>query len=478
VSLSRGRFLALCGAGGWALLTPGAGLSLDRLLTAAPDPDIWSFRSEPTFTPPVLTVTTPANGVAPGYLFTGTVTGPGQRGPAILDNAGNIVWFEPSSGAVINLRPQVYGDEPVLTWWYGAVNNGISAGKVTLMNASYETIATVAGGNGFQADLHEFLLTPQKTALLTAYNTISADLTPVGGPANGTLIDSIVLEVDVATGKVLFEWHSAEHVPTTDSYAALAAPFDYFHINSIDVDLDNNLIVSARNTSTVYKLDRKTGTVIWRLGGKSSDFAMAPEAVFMWQHDARMHPDRTLTIFDDGPSPTSQQSRAIRLGVDAAGKQAILLEQFRHTDPLQAVALGNAQVLHGGAVLVGWGSQPYISEYGPDGTLRFDSHLPAGAENYRTIRSPWVGEPKTKPKIAVARNNGRAQIYASWNGSTETVAWRVLAGPTRKALTLAKTAPRTGFETHIALASRPAFVAVQAVDSKKRVLATSATHAT
>ena len=118
------------------------------------------------------------------------------------------------------------------------------------------------------------------------------------------MLDGIVQEVDIETGEVLFEWHSLDHVGLEESYyQSVAGPqdwaFDYFHINSIDPNPDGYLTISARRTSAVYKVDRKTGEVVWRLGGKNSDFEMGPGTRTDWQHDARRHPDDNITIFDN-----------------------------------------------------------------------------------------------------------------------------------------------------------------------------------
>jgi hypothetical protein len=162
----------------------------------------------------------------------------------------------------------------------------------------------VAAGNGRSGDLHEFLLTDRGTALLTAYVLRHIDLRPVGGSRSGAIQDAIFQEVDLASGRVLLEWHSLDHIPLTESYWPLTSwSWDYVHLNSIDVDLDGNLLVSSRNTHTVYKIDRRSGEIIWRLGGKHSDFAMGAGATFAWQHDPRRQADGTLTIFDNQGAP-------------------------------------------------------------------------------------------------------------------------------------------------------------------------------
>ena len=464
----------MSGAGLSALALPGLARARTALAWAAPVPGVSAFVTAPSLTPPTVTVSA-LKEPSPGYLFVSSLNGPGQRGPAILDNHGQVVWFRPVKTVAINFSRQLYAGEPVLTWWEGTISStGIGQGEGVIVDESYKTVARVQAGNGFQADVHEFLLTPTGTALITVFNAVQADLSAVGGPVNGTVLDSILQEIDVRTGKVLLEWHSLDHVPITDTYSPVLDPFDYFHMNSIDVDpLDGNLIISARNTSAIYKLDRKTGQVLWRLNGRSSDFQLGLDAPFMYQHDARMHTDGTLTLFDDGPSASSADSRGLRLGLDFGAMRADVLQQYHHPTPLAASAMGNAQILPGDAVLVGWGTEPYFTEFGPAGDVRLDAKFDGDAWNYRTFRDVWVGRPTTKPAVAALKKNGKVTVYASWNGSTETAYWRVAAGETRAGLQTVKTVTAVPFETAVPVAGRPAFVSVTALDRSRKPLATS-----
>jgi hypothetical protein len=458
--LTRKEFLATAAAGTGALAFPR--------LAFPSGSGVASFVSAPSLKPPTLSVTARSN-PQPGYVFVTTLTGPGQRGPIIVDDRGQVVWFKATSEVAIDFRRQTYQSKPVLTWWQGQISAiGTGQGAGVIVDETYTQIAQVAAGNDFFADVHEFLLTPEGTALITVYNQVTRDLTSVGGPASAPVLDSIVQEIDVKSGAVLFEWHSLDHIPFTDSYSPLLNPYDYFHVNSIDVHPDGNLVISARNTSSVYKLDRKTGDVLWTLGGRSSDFEMGPASFFMYQHDARPHPDGTLTLYDDGPSSSSQQSRAIRLGLDLGAMRADLLQAYAHPTPLASTAMGNAQVLPDDGFFVGWGTAPYVTEFGPLGDVRFDATFDGGAWNYRAFRNTWDGRPKTKPQVAVRKRSGGATVYVSWNGSTETAFWRVQAEQT------VKTVQRSGFETAIPVNMQSGVVSVTALDSKKRTLASSA----
>ena len=226
----------------------------------------------------------------------------------ILDEDGELVWFRPlDTEGVTDFRAQRYDGRPVLTWWRGQSEQGIGDGHFVIVDDAYREIATVSAGNGLAGDIHEFLITERDTALILVYDRIPRDLSAVGGPADGAIWDGIVQELEIPSGRVLFEWHSAEHVELEESYAdvpqaergAEADAYDYFHPNSVELDDDGNFIVSARNTHAVYKLARSDGEVLWRLGGKRSDYALGSGVRFAWQHDARRQPDGTLTLYDN-----------------------------------------------------------------------------------------------------------------------------------------------------------------------------------
>src|SRR5262249_20244390 len=156
------------------------------------------------------------------------------------------------------------------------------------------------------------------------------------------VVDGIVQEIDIKTGLLLFEWHSLDHVPLTDSYVpARSGPqWDYFHINGIDEDRDGNLIVSSRNTWTVYKVSRATGDTIGRLGGKRPTFKLGAGVTTAWQHNPRVEPDGTLTIFDNANGgvgkPFRPASRAETVQLDTASKTATLVSAFISPEKLSA----------------------------------------------------------------------------------------------------------------------------------------------
>jgi hypothetical protein len=444
------------------------------------------YRSRPDLSPAAVILGMSKPGQAGGLILMDTHAGPGQQGPIILDGGGNLVWFQPvSAGAsaskrAMNLQASTYHGQPVLAWWEGAVVYGHGQGHYVIADQSYSEVARVSAGNGYRGDLHEFNLTPQGTALFTCYGTAQADLRSLGGPSRASYFYGVAQEVDVATGKVLFQWRSDQHVSLAESYAPLPkgpGPWDYFHINSIDVANDGNLLIGSRNTWCVYKVDRQTGQVLWRMGGKKSDFSFGPGARFAWQHDAVQQPDGTFTIFDNGAGDyiTEKQSRGLVLRLDTAARRVDLVQQYLHPGkPISAGALGSVQPLADGHVFMGWGVGAYFTEFDQSGQALLDGHLAGAATlSYRAFRSSWTGRPKDQPAAAASKNGTGMTVYASWNGATEVSTWMVLAGQHASSLREVGTAPRQGFETAISAPAWAPYVAVVALDARGKQLGRS-----
>jgi len=394
----------------------------------------------------------------------------------IADDAGEVVWFRPTSPvASMNFRVALYRGEPVLTWWEALLGAGLGRGMHVIADTSYRELARFPAANGRPSDLHELMLTPQGTALLTSYEIRDADLSRFGGRVSGRVIGGIAQEVDVPSARLVHEWRSLDHVALDESFARVGNAWDYFHINSIGLDDDGHLLVSARNTWTVYKVHRETGRVLWRLGGKRSDFAIGPGAHFAWQHDARSHEGgAVLSLFDNGTAPQVEpESRALFLALDRARMTASVIRQCTHDPPVSSRALGSVQLLENGNVLVGWGVKPYFSEYAAGGAVRLDVAFPHAEENYRALRFPWVGRP-TEPPVARTDFGGRS-LYVSWNGATEVARWRLESGREPQALRPEATVPKSGFETALPLPAGARHVAAVALDAAGRPLGRSAT---
>ncbi len=361
----------------------------------------------PTAPPPVSILTSSGN-IGHGDIFVSPFGDASTyaNGPEILDSQGNVVWFQPvpAGEEASDFRTQSYLGQPVLTWWQGTGLGGLSSGTDYIYNDHYQQIATVNAGNGLSADGHEFLITPWNTALILSYTTATANLTSIGGPADQTVIDGVVQEIDIATGQVLFQWNSADHVPYSQSEQPLPAsastPWDWFHINAVKLDSDGNLLIDARDTWTTYKVSLATGNIVWQLGGKDSSFTLqaAPgqtldsaNEIFTWQHDPEPIGHDEYTFFDNESSgtPLLPYSRAITVKLDPWSKVATLVSSDNQPEGLSAASQGNAQTTGEGNLFVGWGILPYFSEFNPSGQLIFNAEFPAGVNTYRAYLLPW-----------------------------------------------------------------------------------------
>ena len=453
-------------------------------LNAAPrvTGDQLTFQSRPDLTPVSVEVTKQSSDADSGDIFLTPQQGPTQNGAMILGSNGQLIWFHPvpQGDMAADLRVQDYFGQPVLTWWEGYSGAGVGAGEDMVYDSSYRQVAVVRGGNGLSADLHEFRLTPQGTALITAYYPVYWDASSVHGPKQQVVFDSVVQEIDVKTGLVLYQWDSLDHVPLTDSYqplpGAAGAPYDYFHINSLQQQPDGELLISARNTWAAYDVDPNTGAIVWSLGGKSSSYRLGSGVTFAFQHDVRLHTegDPTVTLFDDGAGPPKvhAQSRGITVRLDDKAKTATLVSEDLHSPALAASFEGNVQPLPNGDEFLGWGQQPYFTEFDGQGQMLFDGRFVDANSSYRAYRYPWTGTPIGSPSVAATNAGNTTNVYVSWNGATQVASWLVLAGSSPEALRAVVTAAQQGFETQIPVAAQP-YVAVQALDSAGRALATS-----
>ena len=437
-----------------------------------------AFRSRPDLRPPLLKVLTPDADASSGPVFMDAQQAP-QNGPMILDSQGRLVWFKrlPGNKFATDVRPQTYRGQSVLTYWQGYLVAAHGHGDDVILNRSYHRVATVHAAEGYHADLHEFRLTSHNTAVITSYETVRADLSSVGGPRHGSVVDGIVQEIDVRTGRLLWEWHALGHIPLTASYLnkRRGAPYDFFHINSVQELPGGDMLISGRNTWAVYRVSHQTGNVLWQLGGKGSSFDMGPGTQFSWQHDAQMHGDGQLTLFDNADAPKEEsQTRAIVLKVNTGSMTASLSRSYTRIPSVLAGSQGNIQILPNGNVFVGWGSEPDFSEYTSDGKQIFNVKLPRPVQSYRAYRGSWTGRPTRPPAIAAIHNlAGGMTVYASWNGATGIARWQLLAGADPARLRPISEVVSTGFETPIVAASTTRYVRVRAIGSTGQILGTS-----
>ncbi len=447
--------------------------------------EVQHYSSAPTLTPSTVHITTAAkSGAAPGDLMLAPYQGKGSPGPMITEQNGSLVWFHPlgAGDESTSLKLQQYEGKPVLTWWQGRILEvGFGQGEDVIYNTAYQKVASVRAGNGYDADLHEFRLTPEGTAWIDVFDPIYMNLTAYHGLSNGIINDSVIEEVDVKTGLVMWQWHALGHIPISESHTAAPKsnyPWDYVHINSADPGSAGDVLLSSRATWALYDVDIDSGAVHWRLGGDHSSFKLGSGTHTYWQHDAEWQPGGLISVFDNGSTPPMEkQSRGLLLDPNVAAHTVTLVKQFTNpTKTLLASSQGNLLSLPGGDWLMGYGGLPNFTEYDASGHVLLDGTLGKNVQDFRTYIAPWSGQPATAPAV-VARSGvgGTIAVSMSWNGATEVASWRVLAGSSPSALAAAGAGARTGFQTTIAVPGAGPYVAVQALNSSGAVIGTSAT---
>jgi hypothetical protein len=431
----------------------------------------------------------------------------GQTGSLIMDQDGNPIWFAPLETRYIqntDFRVQIYRHNPVLTTWEGTIsgtqtaNPNLPAGDpepgayYKIIDQNYTVIKKITAKKGFTSDVHEFTITKKNAALFTAVKQVKADLRQYGGPANGYIDNYSIQEVDIKTNKLIFFWNVLDYVNSADSMMPASSAtstnniWDCFHVNSVEMNPqdDNTLLISMRNMWAIYNINKSTGQIIWQLGGKHSNFRFGENARFSWQHNARYHSSHQISLFDDAccaspDSPAEGQSRGLILKLDFHKKKAKVDRTYYHDPALYVASQGNLQKLSNGNYLIGWGQDPYVSEFASGGNTAkepsvnflYDMQFPNQNLSYK---NEWVGLPLYLPSIDVKINKGQTKVYASWNGSTETVAWQVLAGSKcSKMKIVVKNSPRNGFETKIRVKSLGPYFKINALDSHGKIIGES-----
>lgn len=429
---------------GLTLLAPPAAVAS----TAGPDPVPGPGRQAGVAKladAPALTTSTTGRVDGGLLLTTPAPVGPDLSGAAIYDNSGNVVYWRP--GPYMNLEKITFLGKPALSMW----DNSVAGGRFIVLNSSYEQIAAY-NATGHFTDGHEFQVSPDGSrVLLLGYDYVTRDLSAYGGTADAQVIDYFIQEQNVYTGEITFQWNTLDHIPFTETQEPLTGDVvDPVHANSLEYDTDGNLLMSARHTSTVYKINRTTGDVMWRFGGKNSDFTFAdPADRPSYQHDARRLPDGRLSLFDNGNKESPQVSRAVVYSLDETAKTAKLDEDLQPDPPAFADFAGSSRRTSNGDTLVDYASAGRMAEFGADGTQVFSAAFPQGFWSYRAIRADWQGNPAGPPAAMLGgpAADGSRTLSMSWNGATRVDRWRVETGPASRALTTATTVAKTGFTT-------------------------------
>jgi hypothetical protein len=262
------------------------------------------------------------------------------------------------------------------------------------LDSNYAVIDSFRCGNGYRTNLHEMIVLPNGHALMLGDDPQMLDMGKIapGGYPNAMVLGAVIQELD-RDKRVIFEWRSFDHFKITDAVHEdlTATAVDYVHPNTIEVDTDGNLMLSSRHMDEITKIDRNSGNIIWRWGGKNNQFTFINDSLrFSHQHTIRRTPTGTLILFDNGNYRDTPSSRAVEYQVDETAKTAKLIWQFRHSPDVKAIAMGSVQRLADGMTVIGWGTaSPAVTEVRLDGSVALEFRLPDSLVSYRALVYPW-----------------------------------------------------------------------------------------
>jgi hypothetical protein len=353
---------------------------------------------------PVISVRTMTN-PSPGYLFIAPFGSWGMFPDidshiAIIDNYGHPVYFKKISHNNINDFKLQPGGQ--LTY------SGGSGIKHYIMNEKMQVTDSLRP-TGYWTDHHEIIITPENHKFLIGIDTRITDMSQLvpGGQEEAMVMGHAIQELDSAN-EIVFEWNTWDHYDILDCepYVDLTASvIDFAHINTIEIDSDTSLLVLARNMNEITRIDRRSGEMIWRMGGIHNEFTFVNDTLqWGWPHDIRKIGEGLFTIFDNGRfnTPEPHFSSGVIYEIDEASRTITQIQRFRNEPDVFGNIMGNFQRLENGNYLTGWGSGSYpdsiaITEFNTDGTL---AHVVAfNAINYRAWKHQW------QPKLFYPEND-------------------------------------------------------------------------
>ncbi|RMZ86759.1 hypothetical protein DV736_g6011, partial [Chaetothyriales sp. CBS 134916] len=463
------------------------------------------YKSRPDIYAPAFNITIyDERAVTPGYIFIAPYQ-TFQAGLYIYDNHGNLVYsgFAGTGGGPShNFHVCNVNRTENLCYITGAQNVGYLRGYGIIMDNTLTTVTSVKSGGGISNfDEHEFnIVDNARNVLMTSYTPEPFDLTDWGvATGQGWVMNNYFQKLELGTNRLLYEWSALDHIPMDETTVVPnstevsgtglnpTSPWDWFHINSVDQNADGDYLISARHVSTIYKISGQNGSVIWRLGGKRSDFSFPKYQNFTFQHDARWRDENTTTtiisLFDNGSNGynnTKRYSSGLILKLDHTDNSVTFLRQYVGPNQLLSASQGNLQLLGPNSAwdqantFHGWGSDAYISEYLNNGTIvQSGFFATTGSMNYRAFKYNYTINPTDAPALyTFARtNSSRTVYYMSWNGATRVASWRMYGAASRNGpWTEIDVTQKDGFETMFVASQFHAWALVESLDTDGKAI--------
>jgi hypothetical protein len=285
----------------------------------------------------------------------------------MVDRTGAVLYYRLFAPLqVLNFQQQLLPDAGIQYSYYVTDPKNPQTAATRLMDRNFNdtqalTVLPYGNHGAIGADPHDFIWLGDDHYVVQAALPQTVDLSGFNPTwsRQATVVAAVVQEVD--HGEVVFEWNSTNnpslYLDSVDGNGfALPAAADYVHLNSMQVDpQDGNFILSMRHTNSVIKVDRTSGSTIWTLGGRSDDFGLIADERFSHQHFARMLPEHTLLLFDNGNN--AHQTRVMSFQLDEAQRAAVSysVDYSKPADQVQTTFMGSVIEYPGERYLIGWG---------------------------------------------------------------------------------------------------------------------------
>lgn len=371
--------------------------------------------------------TVKVNNPADGYIFFSSLIWIPDfaRYIIIMDKYGVPVFYRHMPSRVYDFQKQLDGNITFIE-----ADNP----QFFVMNNKYEITDSVAMQNGYSADVHELRILEDGHYLLMGYDLQHVGMdTVVTGGNPGAVVTGLVLQELDENKNLVFQWRSWDHFKITDATYDISLTdslIDYVHANAIETDYDGNILLSCRHLDEITKINRTTGEIMWRWGGKyckNNQFNFLNDSIgFSHQHCIRRLPNGNYTMFDNGNLHDPQFSRAVEYNLNQTDKTVTLVWEHRNNPSDFTFAMGSTERLINQNTFIGWGTQPKITEVAPDGTETFSLNLLNNAFAYRAFKYDWDTNLFTCDKDTldfgiVQLNNAGTVFFDMTNNTDQTV---------------------------------------------------------
>jgi hypothetical protein len=337
------------------------------------------------------------------------------KGLSIIDEDGYIVWWTATfrKGFDFKFNPELN------QYSFSEIRNGKQ--HHMFLNTNFELVDSIVAPNPYGGDIHEMLALANGNKMIIGIEHVTMDLSSytfdgVQGSSNTIVADPVILEFDTGNN-VIWEWKARDHLPINmfvDSYNYDPNGFDYLHPNSIEESPGNTLIVSLRNANSLIQIDRTTGNVNWIFGGNNNQFSLANDTGFEGQHDARVRPDGTISIYDNQISGTSD-SRGVVYNLDTATMSASKISEFHHPGSSFGRIMGSYRKTLNNAEVISWGSSnrpaPTVTLLDEFGNLISDFFFEDTILTYRAFFQELPALP-AQPEIICSHNGVNLELTA------------------------------------------------------------------